>query len=343
MINLFAAALAALSLHCPSSRSLVAADGPVGPACLDAMSLAGDPRPALDVRRWRASSAPGVFGQRAEGALSTVGAAMLFAPEIGMRAGSDASLAFTPDGDTVIFTHAEGARRTLMIAHRREGFWSAPQVAPFSGTWRDIEPVMAPGGRFMVFISNRPARPGGKPLDGFFSGEIQPGAGGQLWRLDRVGDGWSAPVRLPEIINSNTAIYSPAVAADGSLYFNQPDPVTRRSHIYRAQAQGDGYDRALPLPISDGTIADFDAAVAPDESYLVFSSGRSPAKDEAILFIIYRRDGQWSQPQPLGSGLEGLEARLSPDGRILYFSAPLTSAAGAPSRIFQIGLRAPPQ
>ena len=294
----------------------------------------GQARPAWDHGNshiWRLSLAPWLDR-----------APRLFAPEARWPAGTDASPAFTPDGRTVVFTHSSGAGRTIIISHLRKGAWSKPEPAPFSGTWRDIEPAMAPDGSYLVFISNRPATAGGEALTGFWGGQSRPGAGGNIWRVDRHGGGWGKPVRLPDVVNSNSAIYSPAVAGDGSLYFNQPDPVTHKSHIYRAQKTARGFEAPTALSISDGTVGDFDAAVAPDESYLVFSSGRPPAKpDQPIAFITFQRNGHWTAPEALQPLVEGIEARLSPDRTKLYVSteAPRIDGpaeAAAPSRIFQV-------
>lgn len=268
----------------------------------------------------------------------------LFAPESSWPEGSDASPAFTPDGRTVFFTHSNGAARAIMVSHLRSGVWSMPEVASFSGTWRDIEPAMAPDGSYLLFISNRPAVAGGEPLTGFWGGESRPGAGGNIWRVNREGAGWSAPIRLPSIVNSNSAIYSPAVARDGSVYFNQPDPVTKRSHIYRAQATSQGFATPVALPISDGVTAGYDAAIAPDESFIVFSSSRSPASSgQSLLFIAFAQNGRWTDPKALQPVIEGIEARLSPDLKVLYFSAeiPASNVAGSTeklvsSRIFQM-------
>jgi len=253
-----------------------------------------------------------------------IDAPKLFPPEAEWPTGSDASPAFTPDGRTVFFTHAVGTARTIMMSHLRDGTWSRPEVAPFSGTWRDVEPAMAPDGTYLVFISNRPAEAGGKALDGFFGGAARPGAGGNIWRVDRQGGAgreWSTPVRLPSIVNSHSAIYSPALAQDGSVYFNQPDPITKKSHIYRAQSTRDGFLAPVPLGISHGEVADFDAAVAPDESFVVFSSVRPPAPPgQPVLFISFRKAGDWTAPAVLEPVTAGLEARLSPDLATLYFS-----------------------
>jgi dipeptidyl aminopeptidase/acylaminoacyl peptidase len=264
----------------------------------------------------------------------------LFEPEAAWPDGDDSAPAFTPDGKTVFFTHRDGAI-TIMMATLHDGVWSKPQVAPFSGKWRDIEPAMAPDGSYLVFVSNRPATAGGEPLTGYFGGQSQPGKGGNIWRVDRRGDGWGEPVRLPDVINSHSAIYSPAVAGDGSIYFNQPDPVTKKSHVYRAQARGVSFDAPVALPISDGTHPGYDVAVAPDESFLVFSASRAPAAEhQSLLFIAFRRNGTWTEPQALDPSLEGIEARLSPDLKTLYFEADNGSGAKAHGRIYQVPLQA---
>ena len=85
----------------------------------------------------------------------------------------DASPAFTPDGDTVVFARGSGATRRLFAAHRRDGAWSVAQRVPFSERWMDLEPAMAPDGRYLVFISNRPANGAGKALDGQWGGQAR--------------------------------------------------------------------------------------------------------------------------------------------------------------------------
>jgi WD40-like Beta Propeller Repeat len=281
--------------------------------------------------------------EKASGAVSVP---KLFAPEVDWGVGSYASPAFTPDGQTVFFTRATGATRMIMVSHLRDHAWTKPEVASFSGTWRDIEPAMAPDGSYLVFISNRPAAAEGQPLTGFFGGASRPGMGGNVWRVNREGQVWGDPVRLSDVVNSHSAIYSPAVAQDGSLYFNQPDPVTKKSHIYRAQSTSNGFLPPVPLPFNHGEVGDFDAAVAPDESFIVFSSARTPAQaNQAVLFISYAKNGLWTEPEAFQPVVVGLEARLSPDLKTLYFSAevPPSNAAPAaseavPSRIFQLPL-----
>lgn len=243
----------------------------------------------------------------------------------------DASPAFMPDERVVVFAHGRGAARRIFVSQRVGDTWSEPASTPFSGgAWMDMEPAMAPDGSFLVFASNRPASPDGKALDGAYEGQAQPGRGGNLWRVDRTAEGWAQPVRLPDTVNGGTSIYAPALAADGSLYFMQPDPATGHFRLYLSHAEHGRYQAAHPLSLSDGQISDYDPAIAPDQSFIIFSSDRLPSTATAsAIFIAFATDGGWGTPIPLG--VSGTESRLSPDRATLYFN-------GADKRIHRFAL-----
>jgi Tol biopolymer transport system component len=250
----------------------------------------------------------------------------IFAPGVISGPANDLSPAFTPDGRIVVFTRSNSSQSTIMISHMSGGMWSKPEIAPFSGEWRDLEPTMAPDGSYLIFISNRPASSGGKPLDGFYNGAAQPAAGGNLWRVDRTARGWGAPHRLPDIVNSNTSIYSPSIAGDGSIYFMRPTGAKTRFHLFRAQLSNGTFATPVAVPVSGSEdVGDYDPAVAPDESFLVFSSARLPDKGTS-LFIALHKNGVWSTPEYMGDTVSiphagNIEARLGPDHRTLYFSS----------------------
>jgi hypothetical protein len=260
----------------------------------------------------------------------------VFAPGVISGPQHETAPAFSPDGRTVWFSRSDGTASTVLVSHREGERWSAPEVAPFSGRWNDMEPAMAPDGSHLVFVSNRPAHEGGAPLDGVFNGRTVPGGGGNLWRVDRTSTGWGAPQRLPDLVNASASTFAPSVARDGSLWFMRPDPTSGRFRLYRAPV-GDGrYGTPAPLPFSDGSATDVDPAVAPDESFVVFGSGRAPARG-IDLFIARRIDGAWTAPMSLGDTVNSAgsdaEPRLGPDGGTLYFSSerrsPLPADANA--------------
>jgi hypothetical protein len=54
------------------------------------------------------------------------------------------------------------------------------------------------------------------------------------------GDGWSAPWRLPDDINSGSSTFAPAITRDGSLFFMRPDPATQQAPAGAAGVRSDG-------------------------------------------------------------------------------------------------------
>ncbi|MEO7730856.1 MAG: hypothetical protein ABIY55_07795 [Kofleriaceae bacterium] len=261
------------------------------------------------------------------GAPAQASAPTVFAPNVISGPAHETAPAFTPDGKTVYFSRGNNAVSTILVSRRTATGWSTPVPAPFSGEWLDMEPAMAPDGSFLVFASSRPIAPGGPLLDGTFGGTPRPGHGGHLWRVDRRGEGWTTPVHLPASINRTTATFAPAVVRDGSIYFMEA-AADGKFGVFRAQRKGDGYEAAVRVAFSEPRWNDVDPAVAADESYAVFSSSRPPtsAADGGDLFIVRRAsDGSWATPVHLGAEVNSpnseAEARLSPDGRTLYFSS----------------------
>ena len=245
----------------------------------------------------------------------------IFAPGVISGPAHDSAPAFSRDGETVYFTRSNAQQSTIVVSRRVHGDWQRAEIASFSGEWNDMEPTFAPDGSYLVFVSNRPAMAGGAPIEAHYNGAAQ--KGGNLWRVDRHGEGWSAPVRLPEAVNPNTSTFAPSVAADGSLWFMTTDDKSGKFRLFRSRYREGNYLAAQALPFSDGSNTDVDPAVAPDESFVVFGSGRTP-KHGIDLFIAYRVGGTWSDPQSLddvNSSGSDAEARLSPDLGVLYFSS----------------------
>lgn len=260
-------------------------------------------------------------------ALFTAGLAQAAGPEIFARSVislpvSVAAPAFTPDGRTVYFHRKEGEQRTIFVSHKEGETWSAPAVASFAKQWINIEPAIAPDGSSMIFASNRPADGGGKVLDGNWGNRAEPGRGGNLWRMDRAGSGWSPPRRLPAEINQGSSVFAPAVSGDGTLLFMKPG-ADGNFHLFEAHPRGSGYD-VQPLPFSRDGVSDYDPAIGKDGSYLLFCSTRDKPKGSAIYIAFRKANGAWSAPrrlpQALNSASDVTELRLSPDEGTLYFA-----------------------
>jgi len=232
-----------------------------------------------------------------------------------------AAPAFAPDGATVYFQRGDGLQRTIYVSSKRGDAWSTPVAAPFADQWMNIEPAFAPDGSYIVFASDRPIDASGKVLDWNVGGKVRAGRGSNLWRVDRSGSGWSAPRRLPANVNDGPAIFAPAVADDGTLFFMK-DLGGGTFHLYEARPNGASYEPAEPLPFSRQGASDIDPAVSKDGSYIVFGSDRD-ASAPSNAYIAFRTSRGWTAPLrlPDDSGIgNAIEFRLSPDENTLYFS-----------------------
>src|ERR1700740_205626 len=70
----------------------------------------------------------------------------LFAKGILSDGLSNRDFAISPQGDEIFFT-IQGPRfslSTILQMTKKSGKWSMPEVAPFSGRWRDLEATFSP-------------------------------------------------------------------------------------------------------------------------------------------------------------------------------------------------------
>lgn len=267
----------------------------------------------------------------------------LFAPGIVSGPGNEDSASFTPDGNTVVFdlSNWTSGNHAIMISHRVKGTWTRPRIAPFSGRWEDHDPVLAPDGSYLVFTSNRPPRPGAKPLADIDpkTGKTKPGHGSHLWRVTRTADGWGRPVPLPDVVNFSTRMYAPSVAADGTLYFKAPLPAPGTQHgytmhLYRAIYRNGHYLKPTPLSVNNPADYIVDPCIAPDQSFLIFSGGfNDESKPGPRLYIVFREGEHWSQPVDMGDKLASYgpwSQHLGPNGHTLYFAGKHTLKVSYP-------------
>ena len=256
-------------------------------------------------------------------AASEIGPAAVTSVTLGgiINQDSDDTLAFTPDRSTVFFDRSEGKRKTVMVSHRVKGRWSAPETASFSGTWFDQDPVVAPDGSYLLFNSDRPVKPGGEPfVQNYFAGG--PGPGSNIWRVDRKEEGWGEPVWLSAIINSDVFIDFASVAADGTLYFMRWDKDQKSMHFWRSPYRNGAYLAPDFVTLGDPKESLHDPAVAPDQSFIVFDSGKVKG-GLGRLCIAFRERDHWGAPIDLGEDLNKelpWGSHLDPDGRTIYFT-----------------------
>jgi len=237
-------------------------------------------------------------------------------------------ISFAPDGRTAWFTTSDGffpvtRKATIYVSRLGAGGWTAPEVAPFSGQYPDIDPHVTPDGRRLYFSSIR-------PVNGATRGDLD------IWYVERAGDGWGAPVRLGDEVNSPADELYASSQRDGTLWFaSGPAAPGAGLHwdIYRAERRGGGFAPRVVLPAAintqpkeGGGVQDaweFNPEISPDGRTLVFASLRPGGLGLGDLWVSTLRDGQWTPARNLGapvnSPADEYHPTFSPDGKDLYF------------------------
>lgn len=230
----------------------------------------------------------------------------------------ESAVTFTPDGRTVYFVRStpDLALRVILFSRFEGGRWATPDVAPFSGQYADTDPCLSPDGAMLYFASRRPVA-GDKPR-----------ADADLWVVEKAGAGWGEPRHLDAPVNSESQETSPAVAADGTLYFSSNRAGGRgAADIYRAPFVGGRH--AAPENLGDAVNTpspELQVFVAPDESVLILAgAGREDSQGGIDLYLSRRANGAWSKPVNLGGKINSAAAdiapRISPDGNYLFWTS----------------------
>lgn len=224
--------------------------------------------------------------------------------------------AISPDGGSMYYdvTVSPHYLYTMVESHLVKGQWQTPEVLPFSGQWRDSDPVLTPDGKTLLFASDRPRD--GVPSHAF-----------TIWSVARTAHGWGTPRALDGPVNAEGSQVFASVARNGNLYFTS-DRKGGRFDIYRSRLVGGKYQPAEDLgpEVNGDGIYSLEALVAPDESYLLIGSfGRQPGFGNSDIFISYNRKGAWTKPKNLGpiinTPAREYSPRVTPDGKWLYFTS----------------------
>ncbi len=226
--------------------------------------------------------------------------------------------AFSPDGREVYWTVKTNGAGTIKFSQLRGGRWSTPEVAPFSGYYRDYDPFVTLDGRRLYFISNRP-----KGAATWNQSDYD------IYVVERQGNGWSEPANLGAPVNSDASELYPTLARNGTLYFSTRRPGSHGLDIFKSRLGANGrYGEPEDLGEAvNGTAdsADYDPWISPDEDLLVFASERPGGMGDADLYVSFNQHGQWTPARHLPAAINSPAREYtpigSPDHRWLYFTS----------------------
>jgi WD40-like Beta Propeller Repeat len=200
----------------------------------------------------------------------------------------------------------------MYLSRFKDGKWGRPEVLPFSGEYRDSDPLISLDGKTLYFVSDRPAA--GLEANRFHA-----------WAVSRTVTGWTNLHALSGPVNEKGNTEFLSFAANGNLYFTS-DRSSTSFDVYRSRLIDGKYQPAesLGTAINDGRYT-IEAFVAPDESYILLGSFAIDSLGNADLYISYNKSGNWSKPVNLGPTINtrarDYSPRISPDGKYMLFSS----------------------
>lgn len=253
------------------------------------------------------------FGQTPPGKIPE-----LFLPGIISTRRNERDITISPHGSEIYYSMVLPANKLRVILYLRfdGAFWSEPEVAYFSGAYNDMEPFFSPDGKRLFFVSDRPNKKNGKPADY------------NIWYVEKGDSGWPDPVNVGEPVNTKNDEFYPSITNSGKLFFTaqRPDSFGGEDIYYSMMVSGD-----FTEPINAGNsinseFEDFNAYIAPDESYLIFSSyGRDDDFGGGDLYISQKTGEMvWSDARNMGKDINSEELDYCPfatfDGKYLFFT-----------------------
>ena len=243
--------------------------------------------------------------------------------------------AITPDEEWLYFTRKNPRGSETMDQSQvfEEDFYFAHKV---NTTWSEAvnlgPPVNTRGNEGALNIS-----PDGKYL--FFAAcNREDGYGScDIYWSRRIGDQWSEPENLGEVVNSVQWDSQPTFSSDGrTLYFASKRPGGKgSSDIWTTQLQPDG-QWSLPVNLGDSinTKAEEMAPyIHPDDQTLYFSSRGHPGLGGLDLFYARKSGlGEWGRPVnfgfPINTFADEISLVVNARGNLAYISSNIPGGKG---------------
>jgi hypothetical protein len=248
--------------------------------------------------------------------------AIIFAPgTISLPNRRETKIVFSPNNEECLIGIGINNTFQILYADFYNGYWKAPIPAYFITNSRPIEPFFSPDSLQIFFTSY---------ADIYWSASLN--------------QTWQAPVILASPVNTGFEEYHPTTSLNGTLYFCSMRE-NSGGYLYRSVIENGNYPTVEKLDVvinrhnseQDGA---YDPYIAPDESYIIFSSIRSDGHGQADQYISYNRIGSWTNPKNLGPTINtsGIEygSYVSPDGKYYFFSRPVGWGPNAAADIYWI-------
>ena len=215
--------------------------------------------------------------------------AAAFLPEVFENYPNVRDFTMSPDGQEIYFRVDDLKSRIALISFMKKtkDGWTRPESVSFTGKYRDLEAAFSPDGKRLYFVSNRPIHKDSvNPKDY------------DIWYVNKTEKGWSEPKNIGFPINTSAHEFYPSITNKGDIYFTaEREGAIGREDIFVSRFKDGHYQEPTSLKGALNTkYFEFNAYVAPDETYIIFSGQRpKEGKGRGELYISYNENGNWSE------------------------------------------------
>lgn len=246
-------------------------------------------------------------------------------------------LSFTPDGNTAFFARGEvlfpiSRQATIYLSRRESGVWSEPEIAPFSGTYPDLDAVVSSDGTLVYFSSIR-------PVAGVERSDLD------LWVVPVEGDGFGEPVNLGADVNSPADELYPSVTVEGDVYFASDRSDGLGSFdLWRTRRSRGATEPENLGPVLNGPGLEFNPWISPHGELLLLTRlGAPDGYGLGDLYVSVELGNGFTTPRNLGPCVNTIHDEYHASPRLergeLYFIRREVAPVEVPGEIYRLSLR----
>lgn len=257
----------------------------------------------------------------------------IYGPGVFSRDGYEWRLTFSPDRKLALwsvsntFFPATGENVRIFYSRYRNGAWSTPQIAPFSGIHSDVDPAFSPDGKMLYFSSRRPTVADNAARPDF-----------DLWSVTYRNGFWGNPVHLSGTSSPTDELYS-SIDRRGRLYFGSNRDQGQFDVWSSQRTRNGGF--APPVKVAGGINTsnywEFNPEISPDGNVLLFVGlNRPDGYGFGDIYASVRLGGKFSPAINMGrcinSALDDYHPTVLWDqGRLIWMRASVNDSSVPPN------------
>ncbi len=240
----------------------------------------------------------------------------IFAPGIISNAYNEVCISFSKDAKEMFYSIAGKPHGVIFYLKEKNGIWTFPEVAPFSGNYSS-EFLITPDGNRILLSTGAPLDEKGPPKSAW-----------GLWVAHYENGVWCKASPLTSPLNSSEySVVSPSLSTNGDLYFcsaDYPGIIGGADILMSKQTNGVFEDIEVMNDSINTEYWEIDPFIASDGSFLIFSSNRPDGYGKFDLYISFRKkDGTWTLAKNMGNIINSKNQEVHPsislDGKYLFF------------------------